>query len=282
MTDDFHRNVHIDTRFDSYRNFFSDDWGSRLATIACTSAKLFPLIFDLMMEWRGAAYTASLPVSILEHVRSFHDGFVNTGEINTTLLRLAQMIPAELARDLPDMTTDPSLVRRLQERIVDIGARLEDARGSAQITFPMEETWQSYLGEHAYQLSLWGSQRICYVSIYNSYENFLVQCVKIAGSLDDCRTTDKAFKKRLADLFGPQLKEKCWTNNELNIVRLVRHALTHAGDRVTKQLAKQNHGFVVLGDRIQVTPDKTKGLFSLLKDAVSALAEKAAKMSEFA
>jgi hypothetical protein len=177
---------------------------------------------------------------------------------------------------------DPSSVRRLQERIVNLGAEMEEARDRAKFEFQMEEMWRSYLGKHAYQLSLWGSQRICYVSIYNSYENFLVRSLQIARSIDSCRVTDKDFPKNLAASFGDDVRDKCWISNiQINVARLARHALSHAGGRVTDDLAKHKHGFVVKDDRIQVTPEKTKALFSLLKNAVYSLAEKAVVMQEF-
>ena len=180
MKDDILRTVYVTTTLDAYRNFFSDDWGERVDRLTANKPKLSEIVFDLMMEWRAAAYTASLPVSILEHMKAYHDGFVNTGELNTNLLRLAQVIPAKLAQELPELAADPSLIRRIQEKLVDLGAKMEEARDNATMEFPLEETWQSYLQEHVYQLSLWGSQRICFVSIYNSYENFLIRAVCIA------------------------------------------------------------------------------------------------------
>lgn len=281
MSDEIIREVYIDTRFDSYRNFFSDDWGERIDALTADIPKLSPLVFDVMMEWRAAAYTASLPVSILEHMKAFHDGFVRTGEINTTLLRLMEIVPGALARKIPELTTDPSLMRRIQKELVEIGATMEENRDPSGFEFPLEETWNSYLNEYAYQLSLWGSQRICYVSIYNSYENFLVRCVGIAKNIEGCRTTHKKFKKCIVDCFGKEMRDKCWTGPQVNIARLARHALSHAGGRETKRLAQQNHGFVVIDARIQVTPEKTKDLFALLKDAVFALCERAVIMPEF-
>lgn len=278
---DMRRNVYVTTALDAYRNFLSDDWGERLDELTADKAKLSEIVFDLMLDWRAAAYTASLPVSILEHMKAFHDGFVNTGELNTTLLHLAQLIPGRLAQELPQLTLDPSALRYLQEKIVDLGAKIEGARDKSQCEFPLEETWQSYLEEHAYQLSLWGSQRICFVSIYNSYENFLVRAVCIAQSIPDCRSNDKEFKEYLVESFGRPLRDKCWTNNNVNIARLARHALSHAGGRVTAKLAKQHHGFVVRDGRIQVTPEKTRALFLLLRDCVYSLAEKAVTMPEF-
>lgn len=282
MRDDIGRSVRVDVRLDAYRNFFSDDWGERITELTASATKLSEIVFDVLMEWRAAAYTVSLPVTILEHMRAYHNAYVKTGEINTTLLRLAEAIPPKLAQKIPELTDEPSLIRRLQVELVKLGAEMEEAPGRAAVEFPIDDTWKSYLEDHVYQLSLWGSQRICYVAIYNSYENFLSRAVCIAQSIDSCRTGDREFKKLFADSFGVALREKCWTASDINIARLARHALSHAGGRETDPLAKQKHPFAVVDGRIQVMPDQTKDLFSLLKDSVYALAEKAVTMPEFA
>ncbi len=281
MKEEILRTIYVTRTLDAYRGFFSDDWGERIEQLTRTKPRLSEIVFDILMEWRAAAYTASLPVCILEHMKGYHDGFVNSGDINTQLLHLAETIPRKLAQEIPELCNDPALVRRLRGKLVDIGAEVERARDKAVFEFPLEETWQSYLQDNVYQLSLWGSQRICFVSIYNSYENFLVRAVSIARLINSCRTTDKDFQKNLVESFGQKLRDMCWTANDINIARLARHALSHAGGRVTDSLANQDHGFEVRDGRIQVTPEKTKELFSLLKDCVYSLAETAATMSQF-
>ena len=282
MPEEIQREVHVTTTLDAYRNFFNDDWGERVDALTASKPQLSEIVFDLMMEWRAAAYTASLPVSILEHMRAYHDAFVNTGELNTVLLRLAQLIPGKLANAIPEVSGDPALVRRIQEQLVTIGAELEESRDKSDIEFPIDDVWQSYLKDNAYQLSLWGSQRICFVAVYNSYENFLVRAVSIALSLDNCRSTDQDFKDRVEEAFGASICFRCWKTRDVNIARLARHSLSHAGGRLNKKFGKQPHKFEIRDDRIQVTPELTKELFSLLKDCVFTIAEAAVTMEEFA
>jgi len=284
MSDDVIRKVHIETNIDAYRYLLSDDWGERIVALTESAAKLSALVFDLMIGWRAAAYTASLPVSIVEHIKGFHDSYVNSGDINTTLLRIMPATMRKLVPRVPELTGDPELVRKLQKAIAEIGTEIEDARGNTKIEFPLEETWRDYLKNPVYQLSLWGSQQTAFVSIYNSYDNFVAQLVGIALSLDDCpRTAGRRFKKHFRDAFGEELKEKCWTTHGLQVVREVRHALSHAGGRVTPELngLRPEHGFIVVRDRIQVTPNETKALFGLLKDCVHSLSQVAVKMPEF-
>lgn len=278
---DLRMNIFIDNQFDSYHNFFSDDWGERILALVTGSPTLHQFVFDLLMDWRAAAYTAALPAQILEHVKHFHDGYLSESEPNTFLLRFSEGVIGRLALEIPELTRDPPLLRRLQTKIVELGAETQDIHRKVKIEFPMEETWQDYLKFSAYQLSLWGSQRICYVAIYNSYENFLTQCVATANGIAKCRTTNRDFKRLFADVFGEPLHDQCWSNNAVNIARLARHALSHAGGRVTPDLAKQNHDFVVTDNAIQVIPANTKELFNLLKECAYSLAEAARTMPQF-
>lgn len=281
MVQDIGRNIRVDIRYESNQNFFNDDWGERIFALVKDAPQLEQLILDLMIGWRAAAYTASLPATVIAHVKAFHDAFVNTSEINTTLLRLCDAVLPKLALKVSDLSSDPRLVRDLRVAIIEIATEVETARKNNRVDFPLEDTWKDYLEDPVYQLSLWGSQQICYVAIYNAYDNFLAHAVRIARSLDKCRTSDKDFKEQFVRSLGRPLLDKCWTNAELNIARLVRHALSHAGGRVTSKLAKQKHGFTVYDNRIQVMPDNTKALYKLLEDCVYALCEKAATLSEF-
>lgn len=283
MSDEVIRKVYVHTTPDSYRNFMSDDWAERINAFTLPAPKLSELVFDVVLDWRAAAYAVSLPAMLPEQVKGYHDSFVNSGDINTTLLRLAEGICRKLARRIPEVTSDPELIRRLQAEIVNLGSDLEAAKSGTEIEMPLDKLWEEYIKLPAFYLGLWGSQRVGYVSIYNAYDNFVVEMVKVALSPPRCRSSDSGFNNQFAIAFGEPLKAKCWTDGRLNIARAARHALSHAGGRVTKELAdlRPKHDFVVEDDRIQVTPEKTKELYGLLKDCVSALAEKAVTMPEF-
>jgi hypothetical protein len=277
------RNIYIETELGAYRNFYSDEWCHRIDALASTAPKLSEILIDVMLEWRAAAYAAAIPALLPDQVKGYHDSFVNTGEVNTMLLEVVQGVTAKLAPRVPDITSDHELRRRFQTEVVKLAAEVAEARAKVKLDFPLERVWTEYLDEPSYQLGLWGSQQIAFVSIYNSYDNFIGQFVRIALSLDDCRTSTREFKKQLREAVGDDLKDKCWTNNALHLVREARHSLSHAGGRVTKELSdiKPTHGFVVVGGRIQVSPEKTKALYVLLTECVYALAEKGATMSVF-
>ena len=277
------RNIFLRTRPEAYRNYLTDAWCERIESLTSSSPHLSELVFDIVLEWRAASYAASLPALIPEHTKTYHDSFVNTGQVNTTLVRLAEGISGNLARRIPELTSDPSLIRRIQTAIVNLGSDLEAAKSDNEGEMSLDGIWNDYLKLPPFFLGLWGSQRIVYMAIYNSYENFFVQLVRTATGNQRCRAGDSDFNKLVVVAFDSGIKEKCWTDNRLSVARLARHSLSHAGGRVTEELDKirPKHEFAVEGDRIQITPDKTKALFELLSDCVYAAAEKAVGMSQF-
>ena len=231
------------------------------------------------MEWKAAAYTASMPVELLRHVKAFHDNFVNTGELNTHLLQLAFGIPGELVKELPELTGDPELLRKLQTKVMGIGARIHEARTAAKVEFPLDQLWNDYLKESVFQLSLWGSLRICYVAIYSAYDNFLARMVGVV--LGQRVRTNQDFVKHLRNAFGEAICDRCWTQTPVLIARLARHSLAHAGGRVTDELRNLKHGFEVRDDRIQIVPRNVKALWALLKKNVTEVVEAAVAMDRF-
>ncbi|NQU20477.1 MAG: hypothetical protein HQ567_04285 [Candidatus Nealsonbacteria bacterium] len=279
--DDWKKNIFVDDRLESYRNFFSDDWGHRMDALVNDAATLRELVFDLMMDWRGAAYTVSFPAQMLEHFRGFAEGFANDSEPNTGILSLVDTLLAKVSRDLHELPAEPQLQRKLREKFVKVAAELKEAQDAVQQTLPVEQLWQDYLGHDVFQMTLWSSLRICYVAIYNAYDNFVGQCTSVACNGERTRTTTRDFKQKFKSAFGDPAFQRCWGNSGIHVARLARHALSHAGGRKTDALSRQSHNFRVEDGVIHVTPSDVKELYSTLKDAAFGLAEVAKHKPEF-
>ena len=121
MTDNHVANIFMDDRLVSYSNFFSDDWAQRIAKLTDPSPGLSQIALDLVLDWRGAAYTVSFPAQMLHHFRSFAEGYVNDPEPNTSLLRLTDGVLVGLSRDIAEVSADPGLQRRIREWLVTTG-----------------------------------------------------------------------------------------------------------------------------------------------------------------
>lgn len=286
MAKEYGRSVRLETNMDAYRGLFSDDWGVRVTDFADGKSKLDPIVFDLLMEWRAAAYTASLPLAIIDHMKGYHDGLFEKREFSTTLLRVASAVIGKLEHSIPELTSDSGMIRKLRERIVVLGAEFEEARDKAQFEFPVAETWRDYLDNNVYQLSLWGSQRTCYVSVYNSFDSFAFRCVRCVRDLQNqqtSRTSQESFKDEFKATFGVDLKGACWTSSDVTLARAVRNSLTHANGTITRELApRRDLKILVQDDLLHVMPDDTKHLYSVLSKAALTLVEKASTMPDFA
>lgn len=275
MTSEWIRNIHIDTRYESYKDFFSDDWGHRIDAIVRDASKLRLFALDLLADWRGAAYAVSFPTVMVEHFRSFAEGYVNESSPSTGILRFSEVVLTKLSRELPDLSAHPQLKRDLHKRIVCLSAEILDAHSQVKLEFPSEQIWEQYLGDHVYQITIWSLLRICYVAVYNAYDNFIHRCTSTAHTSEDVRTSNNDFKRKLCDAFGPAVTQQCWTNAAIRRARRTRHALAHAGGRETDDLRRESHNFAVHDGVIHIMPEDIKELYSTLKDAVLVLAETA-------
>ena len=127
--------------------------------------------------------------------------------------------------------------------------------------------------------------------MFFAYEDFLANAI---------RTRDPAYSSKnnpikvaFAKHFGDPLTDNCWNHDEVDLARLVRHALAHNGGRFATPLDKykarfvdatgtpppllQGELFYVVDGKIQITPCNTKYLFGVLKDRVTRIVEESAQ-----
>lgn len=263
------KTYHIDTRLESYRNFLSGDWGQELAALVSGVKRLDTIAFDLMAEWRGAAYVVSFPTQMIEHFRAFADSYTRTPN-SDAILRFADVALERLSQRVPALTHRPKLRRSLQAEIVTVAAEMRDAKAKANVSFPIDLIWKQYLSHHVYQITLWSSLRICYVAIYNAYDNFVHQCVSTVLG-ESVRTTYREFEQKFRNAFDSEAVVKCWTDNRIEDARLVRHALSHAGGRPTPKLQNREASVHIADGLIHIYPEHVKQLYSVLKDAALTL-----------
>jgi len=155
------------------------------------------------------------------------------------------------------------LLRELQT--ISDAVRAEDERPPA---FETEIVWQTMLKQSEFRLSIWGSQRLSYAAVYYAYEDFLARCYRLSTAQPGYRM-GQGFSQDFRKRYGAGLRDYCWSDFNVNIARLTRHALVHNGGRLTSDLKKLSHGLRLCGEDIQVFPAFTKCLYELLKDRVS-------------
>ena len=187
MDDKIIGQFYIDDKIDSYQDYIDDKLLGKISEVSKKIPKLHILFTNLLIDWRAAAYNASLPSYVLKLSKSFLEGYLNNE--NSTL------------------------------------------------EFPTEKVWEDYLEVHPFQLSIWGSQRLSYLTIYTSYENFITQLMRIALEKPDYKMPKSDdFKNEFRNVFNQELLDKCWNDRNIKIARYARHSLSHVSGEETEEL----------------------------------------------
>lgn len=273
MNTDVIAKVRIDDRLESYRTFFDHDWSRRISELSNGTA-LEKSVWTLAISWKAAANTHAMPWLMMHSMNNLWQSFVNGDHAFAPALvtALADRLPAEMGKSLSNMRR-----KQLASSVRTIADQVKDATDQANSALDLKMFWSNFLSPDIveFQLSLWGSQRLCYGAVYHAYENFIRQCVGTARKEPDYSAL---FAKLVADAkaaFGNELTAYCLEDHVVTAARLTRNAPAHNGGRMTDQLRRIPHDLVVEDDEIQIMPPHTKKLFDELKQRVFRLTENA-------
>lgn len=255
----------VDDRAESYGPFFTDDFAHRAFRASDDVSALHEPVFDLIANWRSASYAAALPYLIPSSIKEFHDAFVNKAPSIAGIFKYSDVILTKLSQELPELTSDSALQRALGEKIVAIANEISRAASTVKHELDRNSIWQELLSLHPFYLGLHGTMRLVYLAVYGAYENFIVQILSILYSGRRIRVTDRDFKIKFRSAFG-DLIEDAWLSPEINAFKLVRHALMHAGGRITPDLRFVRIPVVVHDDALHIFPENTRHLYDTLKE----------------
>ena len=262
------RNISYDPRLDEYSPFLDSNYPAELTAACGLNRELQSLVFDLLLNWRAASYAGAMPYITVKSMKAFHDGYVTSPTPHVSTLRYSDAILKRLCQRTDRISSDPQLQRALQQELIVVATEVREANEAVAgaVQFPEETTWEAYLGSPPFQMSIWGIMRITFVSMYNAYEEFLVHATKLALGVGRLRTTQKDFRDLLLKVYGPEVAAAIWTSNSsLDMFRLVRHSLSHAGGRITAELRGKNLPFPVEDDRLQIHPGHVRQLYEILR-----------------
>lgn len=257
----------VDDRPESYGPFFVDDFAHRAFDASDDVSVLRAPVFDLVADWRSASYAGALPSLIPSSIKGFHDAFVNSAPTAAGVLKYSDVVLAKLSREIPQLTSGPALQRALREKIVALASEISEAAASVRQELDENSVWQQFLSLHPFYLGLHGTMRLVYLAVYGAYENFIVRILSIAHGGVRIRVTDRDFKKRFRSAFG-DLIEDAWLSPEINAFKLVRHAIMHAGGRITPDLRSVRIPVVVHDDALHIFPEHIQQLYDTLKEPV--------------
>jgi hypothetical protein len=288
----------LDPNYDSYEQFFDYQWADAILKRAINSPLKKPVI-DFVLSCRYASEAHRLPWLSVELLRSYAEGerqaFFGVRRayaeqvINGVVQRIAKKMDRHLNHD------SRSALRRV---VKEIEKETFGATRSARIKFNKAAYWQ-YMTDPKrdttgiFPMSIFGIQRNNYLALYFAFEDL---------SLHVIRTKKPKFKANptkgvtiggaLDDLFGGALGKETW-DDEIDLARLVRNQLVHSGgrydpakfdkykarivDQKSSPLAPVLKGelYIVVGDKIRITPCNGRHLFNVLKDRALKMVDKA-------
>ncbi len=265
--------IQIERDRGQYLGYIPDAWTASLDERMRGTPVLERLAFDMLLQWRAVANTASMPAVAVMAMHSTLNGYVQAVMPDSTALSWVDAIMKQLSRGVPELVEDRQLRAKLISKIATLATDIRDAKEVAQTSHPIEPMWQMMLEDPAFRLSLWSSQRVAYQGFWNVYEEFLVRCARRASGDEELRCMDGKFKGVLRTAFGAHhdILDPCWTCKDIYASREVRNALTHSGGRITEPLAKLNHGIEIIDGVLQILPDDTHRLLLRLRIAIDAL-----------
>jgi hypothetical protein len=274
--DDIIANVHVDDQLAPYRTFFDHQWASEIVELV-SDTKLVPVVASLALHWKSIANAHLMPWLVCESLSNFAAGFLGVRPpIDVAVVRAIQQ---RLVNELGDAISRRG-AKTLQSAVDRIArSALEASAAAAEVTrysFQPADFWLEFLSNREFQLSIVGSQRLCYAGVYFAYENFVRQCTSVATGVPES-VYQRCFRTQLNDMeatFGHDVTERL-ADARVNVARLIRNSLVHAGGRISDELRQVPHGLSVEKGVLQIKATDTARLFHQLKARVSCLAERA-------
>jgi hypothetical protein len=255
--------IWIEDRLEAYGTFFRDDFAKKALEASKRSEKLDRIAFDLVCAWRSASYSGALPAVLVMTLKSFHDGYTNEPR-SAGMLKYSEAVLSQLYLAVPALTSNEKLSRSIQSSILDISCRVVEVDKSLKLDLDLEAAWQDYLKLIPFQLGVHALMRQTYLAIFSAYENYIISLLKLASGDPNIRITSQDFNKKFRNAFG-DLVESLWFDPRIQKAKLVRHALMHAGGRVTKDLECHDIPVKVHEGYLHISPEHNQALYDLLK-----------------
>lgn len=271
----------IDESLESYDVFLENEWAEQVTKVSRHASKLEKFMLNLILDWRGISYTASLPSQIPKSLKNFHDSFVKLGKPNMELIEITETYSKRLTNEVEEIRSWPELRTKVQETLVRIGDDVLKGFQIAPIELNLEKIWKEYREINYIKFSIWSSQRICYKAFYDAYETFVLQCMRVVVRQPTYKIRKNKIENDFIVHFGKPLYDQCWGDTKIKISRLTRHALSHTRGQITAELKKHDHGFELVNDVVQIKPKDLNDLYNVLKNSVLDLATKASSISQF-
>lgn len=267
-----------------YGTIFNHKWSKEVLELV-EGTKLDPPMLELMMNWRAAVNTHAFPGMMMKALVGLWEGTLRESGFT---MRFVSVMSAEISRRMGGKMTNMArkrLAQVIQDFADDVRKSLDNDPAS---NLTADDMWEVFLHQDMweFQIAVWGSQRFCFGALYHAYESYFREVLAIKKGKSDYRfRTFSDLVKHTTDEFGAGIADKCLGGDFLEVSRLVRNALAHAGGKESKELVElrktKDYGIQVESGFLQIMAPDNKLLISALEKRVALLTEEALKYPEF-
>ena len=269
-------NIKLDDDINSYEGFFDHQWAKKFSSLV-ESTKLSDAAFNLCAEWKGISNARRLLWLMMNGLKDAVDSALNSHTpfplqvIQGLVKRIADQVETHRISLSPqDRAALCSEIQGIESQIIQ---KLHDN----PVSEDLNQIWATYLKEPEILLAIWMSEINAFRSIYFAYESFLIKTVEIATRRQGLRAND--LERELRDLFGENVLQTCWTDEAIDLPRLIRHALVHNGFKPTGELGSRYKGkFLVEDGKIVIMAHHTNQLFHSMKESALFFVNEAIKL----
>ena len=267
------RYISNDERLRSYQGFMDYDWAKSVDGLVAGTVLEYP-VFDLVMSWKGASNTFTMPLLMVEGSASFWTSYSQSHIDRSMVCSIIRELSARLCGEVELTNVKKKEVTRALDRIVRDAEMAERVTRDAFV-FPVDELWHSYLtpeqpGTAEFRLILWTSQRLCFVSLIHAYEFFVQDVLRVIGGKPDAwRPHFTALEAEAKRLLGEPIAYECLKHPEIELARDIRNSFAHNGGKNTDNLEGRHNIRTCPDNRLLIWPENNRELFELLKHRAS-------------
>lgn len=283
MDDEIIGRFEIDPFLQHYQTFLNEEWNLEVAAIV-RGTKLEKPLTTLIVNWKAAANTHSMPWLLIHSLHHFWHGAVKHQNLSTQLINaLANGLPNRMVGKTSNMTR-----KKIAQAVRDIAAEVEEAlNNNPDPEMEPEALWHGYINPTSnleFQAAIWGSQRLAFGALFFAFEHFMANLVAIGLGKDEDKYSPnwEDVVKDAKKVLDPAIVSKYLDSEFIAITRLTRNCLTHRAGKISPVLQKKDHGLLV--DEygvIQITPSYNHQCIRQLESRLMAVIEAAVKLSEF-
>jgi len=279
----------FDPNMDSYKPFFDHEWAKQTFELVKDSVLESP-VNSLMVAWRSTNGAHLLPWLMADSLRGYAKGeHLGNIEYRTSYSdQLVKHLVEKIASRMhPKLKYDQraSLSRIVGQIEKEAFHDMKAAR--SQVELDISEYWRFLTESREFPFCIMGTQIINYCSLFFAYEDFIAGFIRVKNP--KYTSTHKDTTAQLTIHYGAVLGGYCWADAEIDVARLVRNALVHNSGRCEPAIEKhptrfldvteianpelRGHKFNIVSGKVQIAPDNTRHLFSILKLRVTRIAE---------